>query len=93
MSRAHGIPNNFIGLNVAVAEDGPTPGLGQHALTGVPLLTTVLMTWTSKAGCKPALRVGGSAEMLGGVNVLGGNVTNLAAAAAHGLPFIPAAVL
>jgi hypothetical protein len=31
--------------------------------------------------------------MLGGVNVLGGNVTNLAAAAAHGLPFIPAAVL
>jgi len=29
----------------------------------VPAMATVLMVWTSKAGCKPALRFGGSVKM------------------------------
>ena len=38
-------------------------GLWPHAgCVRVPLTATILMAWTSKAGCKPALRCGGSAE-------------------------------
>ena len=47
----------------------PAPPPERRSLTGlkphtccarVPVLATILMAWTSKAGCKPALRFGGS---------------------------------